>query len=271
MTTNEFLQVHTHEFKPYPAPDEAITETPPILDHDFKEDEQWGDISEMESSFDEVGYYEHCIIVQHLVYSQRQDGNLFDGIFDQCIFDAQTSEPLQEIVFYEADETEIGLPPEDSLKVPTPSRPQTLTKRTPDDDNLCARMSGGEIPINNGILKDKLTIDKSKLAGTPNAVGTGNSICGVDLEHPHPPDGTFRDKSTNGINTGMLTKETKPTPPPEPTPTIFNIHQKLNNNGLIYKDPLIFNFKCKGIKWKFQWSYCNVLVEWKMGRSPKNP
>jgi hypothetical protein len=132
-------------------------------------------------------------------------------------------------------------------------------------------MSGGEIPIHNGILKDKPTIDKSKLAGTLYTVGTGKSICAVDLELPHPPDGTFRDKSTNGINTGMLTKETKPPPPPEPPPTIFNIHQKLNNNGMIYKDPPIFNFKCKDIKWKFQWSYCNVLIEWENGEITKEP
>jgi hypothetical protein len=81
-----------------------------------------------------------------------------------------------------------------------------LTKCTP-DENLHARISGGEIPINNGILKDEPTIDKSKLAGTSVTVGTGNSVCGVDLELPHPLDGTSSNKSTNGINTGMLTKE----------------------------------------------------------------
>jgi hypothetical protein len=117
----------------------------------------------MESSFDEVGDYEHCIIVQHLAYSQLQDGNLFDDIFDQCIFDAQTTEPLQEIVFYYADETELGLPPEDFLPLPAPPTPQILTKCTPDDYNLCAHMSGGEIPINNGILKDEPTIDTPNL------------------------------------------------------------------------------------------------------------
>jgi hypothetical protein len=96
-----------------------------------------------------------------------------------------------------------------------------LTKCAPDDDNLRARMSGGEIPINNGILKDKSTIDKSKLAGTSKSVGTGNSICGVDLELPYSPDGTLRDRSTNGINTGMLTKGTKPPPPPEPPQSLL--------------------------------------------------
>jgi hypothetical protein len=108
----------------------------------------------MESSFDEVGDYEHSFIVQHLVYSQRHDGNHFDDIFEQCVFDTPTNDPLQEIVFYDAHETELGLSPEDSLPVPTLSRPQTLTKCTPDDDNLRAHISGGEILINNGILKD---------------------------------------------------------------------------------------------------------------------
>jgi hypothetical protein len=69
--------------EPDPATDEAITANPPILDHDFKEDEQLGGISKMDSSFGEVGDYEYCtILVQHLAYFQCQGGNLFDGIFD---------------------------------------------------------------------------------------------------------------------------------------------------------------------------------------------
>jgi hypothetical protein len=46
---------------------------PSVLDHDFKEDEQWGDFPELESSFDEFGDYKHRVIVQHLAYFQRQD------------------------------------------------------------------------------------------------------------------------------------------------------------------------------------------------------
>jgi hypothetical protein len=46
MSTYEFLQVHTHELEPDPAPDEAITENPPILDTGFKEEEHWGEIAE---------------------------------------------------------------------------------------------------------------------------------------------------------------------------------------------------------------------------------
>jgi hypothetical protein len=39
---------------------------PSVLDHDFKEDEQWGVVPEIESSFDEFGDYKHCVIAQHL-------------------------------------------------------------------------------------------------------------------------------------------------------------------------------------------------------------
>jgi hypothetical protein len=51
---------------------------PSVLDHDFKEDEQWRAVPEVESSFNEFGDYKHCVIVQHLEYFQRQDGELFD-------------------------------------------------------------------------------------------------------------------------------------------------------------------------------------------------
>jgi hypothetical protein len=94
-------------------------------------------------------------------------------------------------------------------------------------------MSGGEIPINIGILKGRSNAYKSKLVGTSNTAGSGNSIKGVDIELPHPPDGTPKDRSNNGINTGMLPKRNKPPPPPEPPPTIFNIHQNLNKNGRV--------------------------------------
>jgi hypothetical protein len=69
--------------------------------------------------FDNVGDYKHHLIVQHLAYLQRQDGSLFDDNLDQCVFDAQVSEPLQEIVFHDAHETELTLPPEDSHPEPT--------------------------------------------------------------------------------------------------------------------------------------------------------
>jgi hypothetical protein len=148
----------------------------------------------------------------YLTYFQHQDGNLFEDIFDQCVLNAQFAEPLQEIVFYD------GKDKEDSLPVHTSSGPKILNKGAADDDNLHARMSGGEIPIN--IDKDRPNIDMSKLAGTFNTAGTenGTTICGVDLELPHPPDGMV--KPIDGINNGWITDGTKPKPPPEPPPPI---------------------------------------------------
>jgi hypothetical protein len=153
-----------------------------------------------------------------LAYFQCQDGNLFDDILDQSVFDGLTTEPLQEIVFYDAHEIELGLPPEDYLPVPTPSGPKILTKCSTDDNNVCAHMSGGESyihnnmdkskhvgtlidgintgkrtglypgiiqlesSIHNGILDDRSNSDKSKLAGMSANTGTGKLIKGVDLE-----------------------------------------------------------------------------------------
>jgi hypothetical protein len=132
----------------------------------------------LESSFEEIDDYKHCIIVQHLAYFQRQDGDLFDGIFDQCVFDAQIAEPLQEIVFDDPKDNELGLPPEDSLPVPIS---QIVDKYGTDGDFLRACMSGGEIPINTDTFKDRPTIDMSKLAGTSDSAGTGTSNKGIDL------------------------------------------------------------------------------------------
>jgi hypothetical protein len=106
-------------------------------------------------------------------------------------------------------------------------------------------MSGGDIPINNGMLKDRSTIDKSRLVGTSNTAST--SIGRINPATPHPPDGSLKgsstmDKQIDGINTGILTDGMKPPPPPEPPPpTIFNIHQMLTKNGMLPKDPPIFN------------------------------
>jgi hypothetical protein len=109
---------------------------PSVLDHDFKEDEQWGEITEMESSFDNVGDYKHRVIVQHLVYFQWHDGSLFDDNLDQCLFDEQVSEPLQEMVFYDAHEAKLSLPPEYSHPEHTSSGMKITSKRDPGYDQL---------------------------------------------------------------------------------------------------------------------------------------
>jgi hypothetical protein len=46
---------------------------PSVLNHDFKEDEQWGEVPELDSSFDEVGDYKHRVIVELLAYFHRKD------------------------------------------------------------------------------------------------------------------------------------------------------------------------------------------------------
>jgi hypothetical protein len=98
---------------------------PSVLDYDFKEDEQWGEVPELDSSFDEFGDYKHCVIVQHLPYSHRQDGDLIEDVIDQCVLDAQTSQVLHEPVFYDAHETEIAIP-ESIPPAPTPSGPSVI-------------------------------------------------------------------------------------------------------------------------------------------------
>jgi hypothetical protein len=63
---------------------------PSVLDHEFKEDEQLGEVPTIDYSFDEVGDYKHQVIVQHISYFQRQDGDLLDDVIDQCVFASQT-------------------------------------------------------------------------------------------------------------------------------------------------------------------------------------
>jgi hypothetical protein len=83
---------------------------PSVLDHDFKEDEQWGAVPELDSSFDYISAYKHRLIVPHLAYFHRQDGDLIDDVIDQCDLDAQTSQVLHEPVFYDAHETDLDIP-----------------------------------------------------------------------------------------------------------------------------------------------------------------
>jgi hypothetical protein len=48
---------------------------PSVLDHEFKEDEQWGDIPTIPSSFDDVGDYKHDIsesdTFNHIIYNLK--------------------------------------------------------------------------------------------------------------------------------------------------------------------------------------------------------
>jgi hypothetical protein len=56
---------------------------PSVLDHDYKTDEQWGVIPAIYDRFDPFGDYNHRVVVQHLSYFQRHDGNQLDDVIDQ--------------------------------------------------------------------------------------------------------------------------------------------------------------------------------------------
>jgi hypothetical protein len=59
---------------------------PSVLDHEFKEDEQWGDTPTIPGFFDNDGDYKHHVALQHQSYFQRQDGNSIDDVIYKCFF-----------------------------------------------------------------------------------------------------------------------------------------------------------------------------------------
>jgi hypothetical protein len=48
---------------------------PSVLDHEFKEHEQWRDSPTIPSDLKDVGEYKHRVALQHHSYFQRQEGN----------------------------------------------------------------------------------------------------------------------------------------------------------------------------------------------------
>jgi hypothetical protein len=154
MSTYEFLQAHVHELENSKydflqsyfhelvlevVPDDAITDDPPVdkaeheppdillinaetgshhvLHHDIKEHEQWGEVITPESSFND---YKHLVIVNHLPYVQSQDDELNDDAIDPSVLDPQTSQGPHNPELLDEKGKELGLPPENSLPVPTP-------------------------------------------------------------------------------------------------------------------------------------------------------
>jgi hypothetical protein len=75
------------------------------------------------------------MIIQHLTYFQRQDGDLIDDVVDQCVLDAQISQVHHDQVFYDAHEIELTIP-EDTHPVPTPSGLKVISKCEPDYNQL---------------------------------------------------------------------------------------------------------------------------------------
>jgi hypothetical protein len=72
-----------------------------------------------------------------LEYFQCQDGNLLDDVTAQHVFDAQLTEPLQEIVFYDAHEAETPMPNEGTHPEPTFIGLKVTSKQGPDCHQLC--------------------------------------------------------------------------------------------------------------------------------------
>jgi hypothetical protein len=115
-------------------------------------------------------------------------------------------------------------------------------------------MSGGESSINNGILNDRSIINQSNLAGTSNTASMFNNGTKVDPlpslifnsgGESHIHNGSLKDRShiesnhadrlndyvmpteiskhpAMPIDSGMLTDEIEPLPPPEP-PLLFSL------------------------------------------------
>jgi hypothetical protein len=57
---------------------------PSVLDHEFKEDEQWGEVPTISTQFDEVGNYKQRVKLHHNSYLECQDSTTTDDIIDQC-------------------------------------------------------------------------------------------------------------------------------------------------------------------------------------------
>jgi hypothetical protein len=69
---------------------------PSVLDHEFKEEEQWGEAPTINTQFDEVSDYKLHIILHHTFYFQHQDGTTTDDTIDQCIYATDMSSPIKE-------------------------------------------------------------------------------------------------------------------------------------------------------------------------------
>ena len=105
---------------------------PSVLDHEFNADTQWGDVPDIDTRFNEVGDYQHRVIVQHLSYFQRHNGDHLDDVIDQCVFASQTTSDEEELPFYDAHETEVDNNPTSITPIESsPFIPKVTTRRDP--------------------------------------------------------------------------------------------------------------------------------------------
>jgi hypothetical protein len=114
-----------------------------VMDHEFKEDERWGDDAitikgnTSVSPFDDFGNYRHCVVVQYTDFFQRYDGSIDrNDIIDQCVYYAhQTFVEEDTVVFYDAHEHEIDGNNIGDIQVPIVI-PKITTKQEPDYASL---------------------------------------------------------------------------------------------------------------------------------------
>jgi hypothetical protein len=104
---------------------------PSVLDHTYKEDEQWGETPTYKSQFDEIGDYTQRVILHHNMYFKRHDGNTTADVIDQCIYATHKSNTIADQegnTFYDAHQRDITEAPT-STQVTTP---KTTVKSSPD-------------------------------------------------------------------------------------------------------------------------------------------
>jgi hypothetical protein len=115
---------------------------PSVLDHTFEDNTAWGDINEAgndlhpNTRFDEFGNYRKRVLVNHLDYFKRQDGTLLEDVIDQCVFAAQTNDPLQCHTADIEDPSVATLDEDDVPKTHVLNRPIVINKKDPDYNQL---------------------------------------------------------------------------------------------------------------------------------------
>jgi hypothetical protein len=87
---------------------------PSVLDHIFKEDEQWGEAPTFKSQFNDISDYTQRVILHHHTYFKRTCGITTDDIIHQCIYATHMSNSTIEHevnIFYDAFQHEIAEAP----------------------------------------------------------------------------------------------------------------------------------------------------------------
>jgi hypothetical protein len=185
---------------------------PSVLDHDVREDEQWGEVTTPKSFCGEIGDNPVFYDAHETEQSLKPEGNLpgsipsgpyvlkwwFLGLMCLVlgyILGTYASSMAPELSPHAVSYTvRVRVLTSDSEVIIYQS---LLHSTTSDDDNFHACMSGGESSINNGILNDRVIINLFKLAGTSNNASLKASSQIEKSKHPAIP--TDAGMLTDGI------------------------------------------------------------------------